>query len=65
MNGTCLLVWRKGNGNVVSSKGCSNLFCCHRQLKAEKYEGRSSALILDALKEFLELFAAIMEDFLL
>lgn len=65
MNGTRLLGWGKGNGSVVSSKGCSNLFCCHRQLKAEKYEGRNSALILHALKEFLDLFASITEDFLL
>lgn len=65
MNGTCLLGWGKGDGSVVCSKGCSNLFCCHWQLKREKYEGRSTALILDALKEFLDLFAAITEDFLL
>lgn len=50
---------------MVCSKGCSNLFSCHRQLKGEEYEERSSALILDALKEFLDLFAAIMEGFLL
>lgn len=50
---------------MVCSKGCSNLFSCHRQLKGEEYEGGSGALILDALKEFLDLFAAIREDFLL
>lgn len=65
MNGTCLLGWGKGGGSMVCSKGCSNLFSCHRQLKGEEYEGRSGALILDALKEFLDLFAAIREDFLL
>lgn len=65
MNGTCLLGWGKGGGRVVCSKGCSNLFSCHRQLKGEEYDGRSSTLILDALKEFLDHFAAITEDFLL
>lgn len=65
MNGTCLLGWGKGSGSVVCSKGCSNLFSCHRQLKGEEYEGRSGTLILDALKEFLDLFAAITEHFLL
>lgn len=65
MNGTCLLGWGKGGGSMVCSKGCSNLFSCHRQLKGEEYEGGSGALILDALKEFLDLFAAIREDFLL
>lgn len=56
MNGTCLFGWGKGGGSVVCSKGCSNLFSCHRQLKGEENEERSGALILDALKEFLDLF---------
>lgn len=50
---------------MVCSKGCSNLFSCSRQLKGEEYKGRSSTLIPDALKEFLDHFAAITEDFLL
>lgn len=51
-------------GREVCSKGCSNLFSCHRHLKGEEYKRRSSASILEALMEFLHLFAAIMEDFL-
>lgn len=65
MNGICLLGWGKGGGSMVCSKGCSNLFAYHRQLKGEEYKRRSSTLILDALKEFLDHFSAITEDFLL
>lgn len=65
MNGTCLLGWGKGGGSMVCRTGGSNLFSCHWQLKGEEYEGRSRALILDALKEFLDLFAVVVEGFLL
>lgn len=64
MNGTCLLDWGKGGGSVACSKGCSNLFSWQWQLKGEENKGRSGTLIQDAPKEFLDLFAAITENFL-